>query len=45
MVAIFAPLEHFFAVRSAKRFHKDFATNLSWYFINSLVPIFLLRAR
>jgi len=32
MVAIFAPLEHFFAVRPAKRFHKDFATNLSWYF-------------
>ena len=42
MVAIFAPLEHFFAVRPAKRFHKDFTTNLSWYFINSLVPIFLL---
>jgi sterol desaturase/sphingolipid hydroxylase (fatty acid hydroxylase superfamily) len=42
MVAIFAPLEHFFAVRPAKRFHKDFAANLGWYFINSLVPIFLL---
>lgn len=42
MVSIFAPLEYFFAVRPAKRFHKDWATNLGWYFVNSLVPIFLL---
>jgi sterol desaturase/sphingolipid hydroxylase (fatty acid hydroxylase superfamily) len=42
MVAIFAPLEYFFAVRPARRFHEDWATNLGWYFVNSLVPIFLL---
>ena len=42
MVAIFAPLESIFAVRPARRFHKDWATNLGWYFANSLVPIFLL---
>ena len=44
MVAVFAPLEYFFAVRPAKRFHRDWATNLGWYFVNSLVPIFLLGA-
>jgi sterol desaturase/sphingolipid hydroxylase (fatty acid hydroxylase superfamily) len=42
MVAIFAPLEYFFAVRPTRRFHGDWATNLGWYFVNSLVPIFLL---
>ena len=42
LVAVFAPLEHFFAVRPAKTFHKGWATNLGWYFVNSLVPIFLL---
>jgi sterol desaturase/sphingolipid hydroxylase (fatty acid hydroxylase superfamily) len=42
MLAVFAPLEHFFAVRQAKLFHKGWATNLGWYFLNSLVPIFLL---
>ena len=42
LVAVFAPLEHFFAVRPAKIFDKGWATNLGWYFVNSLVPIFLL---
>ena len=42
LVAVFAPLEHFFAVRPAKLFHKGWTTNLGWYFVNSLVPIFLL---
>jgi sterol desaturase/sphingolipid hydroxylase (fatty acid hydroxylase superfamily) len=42
MLAVFAPLEHFFAVRPAKLLHKGWATNLGWYFLNSLVPIFLL---
>ena len=42
LTAIFAPLERFFAVRPAKFFHKDWLTNLGWYFTNSLVPIFLL---
>jgi sterol desaturase/sphingolipid hydroxylase (fatty acid hydroxylase superfamily) len=42
LVAVFAPLEHFFAVRPAKLLHKGWATNLGWYFVNSLVPIFLL---
>jgi hypothetical protein len=42
LVAVFAPLERFFAIRPAKLFHKGWATNLGWYFVNSLVPIFLL---
>ena len=42
MVAIFVPLEYFFAVRPAKRLHNQWAANLGWYFVNSLVPIFLL---
>jgi sterol desaturase/sphingolipid hydroxylase (fatty acid hydroxylase superfamily) len=42
MVAIFAPLESIFAVRPVRRFHRDWATKLGWYFVNSLVPIFLL---
>ncbi len=42
LTAVFAPLEHFFSVRPARLFHKDWATNLGWYFINGLVPIFLL---
>jgi sterol desaturase/sphingolipid hydroxylase (fatty acid hydroxylase superfamily) len=42
MTAIFAPLEHFFAVRKEKFFRKGWATDCGWYFINSLTPIFLL---
>ena len=42
MVAVFVPLEYFFAVRPAKLFHKEWAINLGWYFVNSLDPIFLL---
>jgi sterol desaturase/sphingolipid hydroxylase (fatty acid hydroxylase superfamily) len=42
LVAIFAPLEHFFAVRPAKFFYKGWGTNLGWYFVNSVVPLFLL---
>src|SRR6476646_497113 len=42
LTAIFAPLERFFAVRPSKFFHDDWLTNLGWYFVNSLVPIFLL---
>jgi sterol desaturase/sphingolipid hydroxylase (fatty acid hydroxylase superfamily) len=42
LTAIFAPLEHFFSVRPAKLFGKGWSTNLGWYFVNSLTPIFLL---
>ena len=42
LIAVFAPLERFFAIRPAKLFHKGWATNLGWYFVNSLVPIVLL---
>jgi sterol desaturase/sphingolipid hydroxylase (fatty acid hydroxylase superfamily) len=42
MTAIFAPLEHFFAVRPEKFFRKGWATDCAWYFVNSLTPIFLL---
>jgi len=41
-VAVFTPLEHLFSVHKAKFLYKGWATNLAWYFINSLVPIFLL---
>jgi len=42
LTAVFAPLERFFAVRPAKLFQQGWTTNLGWYFINSLAPIFLL---
>jgi sterol desaturase/sphingolipid hydroxylase (fatty acid hydroxylase superfamily) len=42
LTALFAPLEHFFAVRPAKLFHRGWATNIGWYFVNSLTPILLL---
>jgi sterol desaturase/sphingolipid hydroxylase (fatty acid hydroxylase superfamily) len=42
LTAIFAPLEHFFSVRPARLFYRGWATNLGWYFVNSLAPIFLL---
>jgi sterol desaturase/sphingolipid hydroxylase (fatty acid hydroxylase superfamily) len=42
LFAVFAPLEHFFAVRRTKLFYKGWTTNLGWYFANSLLPIFLL---
>jgi len=42
VTAVFAPLEHFFAVRRAKLFEKGWSTNLGWYFVNSLVVALLL---
>ena len=42
LIALFAPLEHFFSVRPAKLFQKGSLVNVGWYFINSLAPIFLL---
>jgi sterol desaturase/sphingolipid hydroxylase (fatty acid hydroxylase superfamily) len=43
ITAVFAPLEHFFSVRPAKLFRKDWATDLGWYFVNAgLTPIVLL---
>lgn len=42
LTAVFAPLEHFFSVRPAKLFQPGWTTNLGWYFVNSLAPIFLL---
>ncbi len=40
--AIFVPLEYFFSVRPAKVFYRGWATNLGWYFLGSLTPIFVL---
>jgi hypothetical protein len=40
LIALFAPLEHFFSVRPAKLFQKGSLVNVGWYFINSLAPIF-----
>jgi sterol desaturase/sphingolipid hydroxylase (fatty acid hydroxylase superfamily) len=42
LVAVFTPLEHFFAVKRAKLFSKGWSSNLGWYFLNSLVLAFLL---
>jgi sterol desaturase/sphingolipid hydroxylase (fatty acid hydroxylase superfamily) len=42
ITVIFGPLEHFFSVRRSKFFYPGWATNLGWYFVNSLVPVFLL---
>lgn len=42
MLAIFVPLEHFFAVRPAKRFAAGWLTNLGWYFFNGLTVVFVL---
>ena len=42
LTAVFVPLEHFFAVRPAKLFYTGWQTNLGWYFIGSLVPVFVL---
>lgn len=42
MTAIFVPLEYFFAAHPERRFHEQWRTNLGWYFVNSLVPAFLL---
>ena len=42
LTAVFAPLEHFFAVRRGKFFYKGWLTNLGWYFVGGLVSAFLL---
>ncbi|MFZ4381799.1 MAG: hypothetical protein ACOYO0_07545 [Sandarakinorhabdus sp.] len=42
MVALFVPLEHFFAIRPAKRFAPGWTTNLGWYFLNGLTVVFIL---
>jgi sterol desaturase/sphingolipid hydroxylase (fatty acid hydroxylase superfamily) len=42
IVAVFAPLEHFFAVRPAKLFEKGWSVNLGWYFFNSLITTLIL---
>lgn len=38
LVAIFVPLERLFAVRPREVFRKDFAADLGFYFLNSLLP-------
>ena len=42
LVAVLAPPEHFFAVRRARFLYPGWATNLGWYFVNSLAVVFLL---
>jgi len=42
LTAAFGPLEYFFSVRKERLLYKGWATNLGWYFINGLTPIFLL---
>ncbi|HUB11784.1 MAG TPA: sterol desaturase family protein, partial [Acetobacteraceae bacterium] len=41
--AIFVPLEHLFSIHPAKLLYQGWATDLGWYFVNSLVtPLLLL---
>ena len=42
MVAVFVPLEQFFTLRPAKLLRPHWATDLGWFFLNSLTPLFLL---
>ena len=42
IVAVFAPLEHVFAVRPGKLFEKGWSVNLGWYFFNSLFTTLFL---
>ena len=39
LVAVFAPLEHFFSVRRVGLFHKGWTVDLGWYFINGVITI------
>jgi sterol desaturase/sphingolipid hydroxylase (fatty acid hydroxylase superfamily) len=42
VIAIFVPLEYFFAVRPVRRFQKGWSTNFTWYFVNALAMAVLL---
>jgi sterol desaturase/sphingolipid hydroxylase (fatty acid hydroxylase superfamily) len=42
LIAFFVPLERLFGVHPQKIFRKSFPTDLSYYFLNSLVPNMLL---
>jgi sterol desaturase/sphingolipid hydroxylase (fatty acid hydroxylase superfamily) len=42
LVVMFAPLERLFALRRRELFRKGLAQDIGYYFINSLVPSFLL---
>ena len=42
VTALFAPLEHFFAVRRSRFFYKGWAVNLGWYFLDGLALAFVL---
>jgi sterol desaturase/sphingolipid hydroxylase (fatty acid hydroxylase superfamily) len=42
IIAVFAPLEHVFAVRPGRLFEKGWSVNLGWYFFNSLFTTLLL---
>jgi sterol desaturase/sphingolipid hydroxylase (fatty acid hydroxylase superfamily) len=42
VTALFAPLEHLFAVRRTRLFYDGWATNLGWYFVNGLAGALLL---
>jgi sterol desaturase/sphingolipid hydroxylase (fatty acid hydroxylase superfamily) len=42
LLAVFVPVEHFFSLKAEKLFYNGWLTNIGWYFINSLAPIFLL---
>ena len=42
VIAIFAPLEHFFSVRKAKLFYPGWSTDLIWYFVSAVAAVVLL---
>ena len=42
IVAVFAPLEHLFAVRRERLLYKGWAVNFGWYFVNGFTTALLL---
>jgi sterol desaturase/sphingolipid hydroxylase (fatty acid hydroxylase superfamily) len=42
LVVVFVPLERWFSVHDQKLFRKDLATDLGYYYLNSVVPVALL---
>jgi sterol desaturase/sphingolipid hydroxylase (fatty acid hydroxylase superfamily) len=36
LIAVFAPLEHFYSLKRSRFFHEGWSVNLGWYFLNSV---------
>ena len=42
LMAVFTPIEYFFASERERVFYPGWATNVGWYFVNSFTPILIL---